>query len=84
MYTMLKTGVKCAQLCLLLCKNLGLNPGVGTEDIAETRDFLRWVHDDHFTFLGYREYDFKGKGKIFLQQPVKKGHGYPQKCEVFT
>jgi glutamate dehydrogenase len=32
-------------------------------DIAEAQDFLQWAHDDHFTFLGYREYDFAGPGK---------------------
>ena len=32
-------------------------------DIAEAQDFLQWAHDDHFTFLGYREIDFTGRGK---------------------
>jgi len=32
------------------------------EDVSEVRDFLRWLHDDHFTFLGYREYEFIGSG----------------------
>jgi glutamate dehydrogenase len=27
---------------------------------AEVREFLRWLDDDNFTFLGYREYDFAG------------------------
>src|SRR5512143_159955 len=26
------------------------------EGLAEAQEFLRWVADDHFTFLGYREY----------------------------
>ncbi|MEK9680045.1 MAG: NAD-glutamate dehydrogenase domain-containing protein, partial [Rhodospirillaceae bacterium] len=34
----------------------------GATEVAEAQDFLQWAHDDHFTFLGYREYDFKGKG----------------------
>jgi glutamate dehydrogenase len=29
---------------------------VAAEEIAEARDLLRWLADDHFTFLGYREY----------------------------
>ncbi|PTC00695.1 NAD-glutamate dehydrogenase, partial [Thalassospira xiamenensis] len=29
----------------------------------EAQDFLGWVHNDHFTFLGYREYKFSGTGK---------------------
>ena len=32
------------------------------EDLDEVRDFLRWAHDNHFTLLGYREYEFKGHG----------------------
>jgi len=32
------------------------------EDVSEVRDFLRWLHDDNFTFLGYREYQFTGTG----------------------
>jgi glutamate dehydrogenase len=32
-------------------------PPADTEQLAETRDLLEWIHDDHFTFLGYREYD---------------------------
>jgi len=34
----------------------------GATEVAEAQDFLQWAHDDNFTFLGYREYDFKGKG----------------------
>ncbi len=30
--------------------------GASEVDLAEARDFLRWLHDDHFTFLGYRRY----------------------------
>ena len=36
---------------------------VPAEDAAEVRDFLRWIHDDHFTFLGFREYLIKGDGE---------------------
>ena len=32
-------------------------PPVDEEDLAEARAFLEWIEDDHFTFLGYREYD---------------------------
>ncbi len=31
-------------------------PGVSPEEVARTVAFLRWMADDHFTFLGYREY----------------------------
>ncbi len=35
-------------------------PPVPAAELAETQDFLRWLDDDNFTFLGYREYDFTG------------------------
>ncbi|MBA2384444.1 MAG: NAD-glutamate dehydrogenase, partial [Actinobacteria bacterium] len=31
-------------------------PPVDPDELAEARDLLQWIHDDHFTFLGYREY----------------------------
>lgn len=31
------------------------------EELAETLDFLRWIRDDHFAFLGCRIYDFEVK-----------------------
>jgi glutamate dehydrogenase len=33
-------------------------PAIAAEEIEEVKAFLRWLVDDHFTFLGYREYDF--------------------------
>ena len=30
---------------------------VPVEDLTEATAFLEWIGDDHFTFLGYREYD---------------------------
>jgi glutamate dehydrogenase len=33
---------------------------VPAAELAEVQDFLRWLDDDNFTFLGYREYDFEG------------------------
>ncbi len=35
---------------------------VGDAGRAEAQAFLRWAADDHFTFLGYREYDVVRKG----------------------
>jgi glutamate dehydrogenase len=35
-------------------------PPVPAAELAEVQDFLRWLDDDNFTFLGYREYDFDG------------------------
>jgi len=38
--------------------NLPLAP----EGLAEAQEFLRWAADDHFTFLGYREYHVAKRG----------------------
>ena len=35
-------------------------PPVPRSELAEVTDFLRWLDDDNFTFLGYREYVFSG------------------------
>src|SRR5581483_6689643 len=43
-----------AGLAILSSANVPLPPG----DIAEAADFLTWLADDHFTYLGYREYRF--------------------------
>ena len=32
-------------------------PPLNDEDLAEAEAFLRWISDNNFTFLGYREYD---------------------------
>lgn len=32
-------------------------PPVSAEELEETIDFLRWIKNDHFTFIGYREYE---------------------------
>ncbi len=31
-------------------------PGIREQEVAETQELLRWLADEHFTFLGYREY----------------------------
>ncbi|MEO5566033.1 MAG: NAD-glutamate dehydrogenase domain-containing protein [Luteimonas sp.] len=37
---------------------------------AEAQEFLRWAADNHFTFLGYREYDVVNKAGSELLCPV--------------
>ena len=37
--------------------------GADAEDVAETVAFLRWLLDDHFTLLGFRDMKIQGKGK---------------------
>jgi len=41
------------------------------EDVGEVRDFLRWIYENHYTFLGFREYSFKGTGKNAKVVPDK-------------
>jgi len=38
---------------------------------SESQDFLQWLADDHFTFLGYREYKLTNRGKKIFLSPVK-------------
>ncbi|MEJ8835637.1 NAD-glutamate dehydrogenase [Ramlibacter sp. AN1133] len=37
-------------------------PGVNPEEAAESRAFLDWLADDHFTLLGYRQHDLVEEG----------------------
>ena len=39
------------------------SPPVPPTELAEVEDFLRWLDDDNFTFLGYREYLFDRCGR---------------------
>ena len=32
-------------------------PPLPDEEVAEAEELMRWLADEHFTFLGYREYD---------------------------
>jgi glutamate dehydrogenase len=50
---------KMRESALRLADELRETPPVGLaeQEVAETWDLLRWLADDHFTFLGYREYD---------------------------
>ena len=51
-----------------------LNQGPKRADPAlrmETDALLQWMADDHFTFLGYREYKLRARGKKRYLAPVK-------------
>lgn len=44
-----------------LIEQLDVDPkGITHDEARETREFLRWIHDNHFTFLGFREYRVSG------------------------
>jgi len=55
--------------------NLG-PPGVDEELRSESRELLEWMVDDHFTFLGYREYRLSyRKSGVFLRPVEGSGMG---------
>ncbi|MGH7187272.1 MAG: NAD-glutamate dehydrogenase, partial [Pseudomonadota bacterium] len=37
-------------------------PPLPAREIEQGVAFLKWIDDDHFTYLGHREYSFEGKG----------------------
>ncbi|MCW0218243.1 MAG: NAD-glutamate dehydrogenase, partial [Prosthecobacter sp.] len=39
-------------------------------EVDETRAFLTWIEDHHFTFLGVRDYNLVVKGKETILEPV--------------
>ena len=46
------------------------------DDAEESRAFLQWLRDDHFTFLGYRQYGLQRRdGEEFLVPTVETGLG---------
>ena len=59
------------------CDLLEFGPSRVDESLrAESRAFLQWLADDHFTFLGYREYKLFNRGKkVFLEPEAGSGLG---------
>jgi glutamate dehydrogenase len=47
-------------------QELETNPPPIDDDINEIYEFLRWVQTNHFTFLGYREYQLLSDQKVDL------------------
>ncbi|MEN9460530.1 MAG: NAD-glutamate dehydrogenase [Pseudomonadota bacterium] len=51
-------------------------PPVDPEELQETQEFLRWAGGNHFTFLGYREYQLlQQQGEDYLQGVPNSGLG---------
>ncbi|MDM8566724.1 NAD-glutamate dehydrogenase [Candidatus Halobeggiatoa sp. HSG11] len=46
-------------------------PPIDSNEINEVCDFLQWAKNDHFTFLGYREYELFGKDKTLVLKRIK-------------
>lgn len=57
--------------------------GVAAEEAAESRAFLQWLAEEHFTLLGYRRHDLVDEGGGLALKPVagsglgvlREGHG---------
>ncbi len=45
-------------------------PPIPIEELTESIAFLQWLLDNHFTFLGMREYDFEGGAEKGELKPV--------------
>ena len=45
------------------------------EEAAQARELLRWLIDNHFTFLGYREYSSTGTGTATIEPVPATGLG---------
>ena len=49
---------------------------MGADDIAEAKEFLTWLEDHNFTFLGYRDYELRGEnGDLRLAVVAESGLG---------
>lgn len=56
---------------------------MSSDDVAEVCAFLRWLEDNHYTFLGYRRYDYVGTGtKAHMQVVEGTGLGILRSPEV--
>ena len=52
------------QRCRDLMKDLQVHPPkLPRDEVNECLAFLEWLDDDHFTYLGYRQYSFTGRGE---------------------
>ena len=64
--------------CAQLAEDLGAHPphGIPQAEVEQARGLLDWLADDHFTFLGYREYALhRGEGSDRLEAVHGTGLG---------
>src|SRR5712675_1589055 len=52
-------------------------PPLPPSEIAEGLDFLRWLDDDNYTYLGFREYRFDGVGETAAPLGILRDPKYP-------
>ena len=66
---------KMRQRCRELITELEINPpNLDQHEVSQGVEFLKWLDDDHFTFLGFREYRYRGSGASATAQ-IDKGSG---------
>ncbi|HEX3131460.1 MAG TPA: NAD-glutamate dehydrogenase domain-containing protein, partial [Thermoanaerobaculia bacterium] len=59
--------------CWSIVAELDKNPPpLPRREIAEGIAFLEWLVDNHFTFLGYREYSFEGEGETAVARVLQE------------
>ncbi|WP_213454220.1 NAD-glutamate dehydrogenase [Rhizomonospora bruguierae] len=63
---------------------LAEKPPVPEKDITDSVELLHWLADDHFTFLGYREYELVGGpgGEMVLRARLGSGLGILRQDQV--
>jgi glutamate dehydrogenase len=52
-------------------------PPLPPSEISEGLDFLRWLDDDNYTYLGFREYRFDGSGGTAAPLGILRDPKYP-------
>ena len=52
----------CARASEVIAELEKTPPSLPADEIRTGREFLSWMLDNHFTFLGYREYEYAGNG----------------------
>jgi len=72
-----------AEIAKVLVELDAAPPPLPPEELDEGRQFLRWLDDGHFTFLGYRDYTFPhGKRKTRLDIVPGSGLGILRKDDA--
>ncbi len=57
-------------------------PPIDADELAETKALLEWIDDDHFTYLGYREYELRTQeGEEVLTSLPGSGLGILRQAE---
>lgn len=59
-----------ARVCAIADEASHAPSTISREDVAETRSFLRWLEDHHFTFIGMQDYELVQENKKMLLQAI--------------